>query len=90
MQGKTNAATMLSGLMEPLGRCLTPESAREILAVRADDAATRRVEELAAKCDDDALTPEERAEYQLFIEVGDFIALLKAKAQRYLRGSASS
>jgi hypothetical protein len=26
----------------------------------------------------------------LFIEVGDFIALLKAKAQRYLRGSAQS
>jgi len=25
-----------------------------------------------------------RAEYQLFVEVGDFVALLQAKARRYL------
>jgi hypothetical protein len=33
---------------------------------------------------DGALTPEERAEYQLFVEVGDLVALLQTKARRYL------
>jgi len=70
--------------MAPFGRCLTPATAKEILALRADTSATRRLQALAAKCDKGALTPEERAEYQLFVEVGDLVALLQAKARRYL------
>lgn len=84
MQGKANATTLLGGLMEPLGRCLNPQSAREIISIQADEAARRRLEELAAKCDAGQLSPDERAEYQLFVEVGDFIALLQAKARLYL------
>ncbi len=84
MQGKANATTLLGGLMEPLSRCLNPQSAREILSIQADADAHRRVEELAARCDEGKLTPEEQAEYQLFVEVGEFIALLQAKARIYL------
>ena len=81
---KTTATAMLGRVIAPIGRCLTPASAKEILALRADKKAKRRVEELAAKSDRGILTPEERAEYQLFVEVGDFVALLQAKARRYL------
>jgi len=84
MRTKGTATGLLSGVIEPLGRCLTPASAREILALRADEAASRRVEELASKCDAGTLTPEEHAEYQLFVEVGDLVAVLQAKARRYL------
>jgi hypothetical protein len=84
MQGKASATTLLGGLMEPLSRCLNPQSAREILSMQADDAARQRVEELAIKCDEGKLTPDEQAEYQFFVEVGDFIALLQAKARLYL------
>ncbi len=84
MQGKANATTLLGSLMEPLGRCLNPQSAREIISIQADEGARQRVEELAAKCDAGQLTPDEQAEYQLFVEVGDFIALLQAKARLYL------
>ena len=52
--------------------------------MRADASASRRLEQLAAKCDRGTLTPEERAEYHLFVEVGDLVALLQAKARRYL------
>ena len=54
------------------------------LGLDAAEMARRRIEQLAAKCDAGALTPEERAEYQLFVEVGDLVALLQAKARRYL------
>jgi hypothetical protein len=81
---------MLGGVMEPLGRCLTRESAREILALRPDQAAVRRLEELARDCAAGQLTPEARAEYQLLVDVGDLVALLQAKARRYLAGHAAA
>ncbi len=84
MRTKSSATGLLERVIEPLGRCLTPASAREILSLQADKATRRRVEELAAKCDSGSLTPEERAEYHLFVEVGDLVALLQAKARRYL------
>jgi hypothetical protein len=84
MSNKAVATSLLSGIMEPLGRCLTPASAREILALRPDEPARRRMEELAGKSDEGSLTAEERAEHQLFVEVGDLVALLQAKARRFL------
>ncbi len=71
-------------VVDPLGRGLTPSSAREILAVRASDAAQKRVAELAELCNRGALTPGERAEYQLYVEVGDVVALLQTRARLYL------
>ena len=42
---------------QPLGRCLTPAAAKEIVSLRGDEMARRRIEALAAKCDAGALTP---------------------------------
>ena len=84
MQTKTKPVEILSRMMAPLGRCLTPQSAKEILSLRAGPAARRRLDRLATKSDAGTLTPEERAEYLLFVEVGDLVALLQAKARRYL------
>ncbi|MCW5551596.1 MAG: hypothetical protein KIS67_05440 [Verrucomicrobiae bacterium] len=84
MNAKASAMGLLGQVIEPLGRCLTPAAAKEIVSLRADEPAARRIEELAAKSDAGALSPEEKAEYQFFVEVGDFIALLQAKARRYL------
>jgi hypothetical protein len=79
-----NATGLLGRVMEPLGRCMTPASAKEILSVRADETAVARLEELASRSDAGTLTPDERAEYRLFVEVGDLLAILQAKARRYL------
>jgi hypothetical protein len=81
---KSNATTVLTGLLEPLGRCLTPASAREILSLHSDDQLRRRAEELADKSDEGQMTPEERAEYRLLVEVGDCVALLQARARQFL------
>ncbi len=75
---------MLGRVIEPLGRCLTPVSAQGILSLSADKATAGRVERLASKCDAGTLTPDEQAEYRFFVEVGDLVALLQAKARRYL------
>ena len=84
MRVRAQSTSLLGRVLKPLGRCLNEASARQIMALRADSAARRRIETLAAKCDAGRLTPEERAEYQVFVEVGDLVALLQAKARRYL------
>ena len=84
MRTKGSASRLLGRAIAPLGRCLTPAAAKEIVSLRSDPAARRRVEKLPAKCDAGALTPEQRAEYALFVEVGDMVALLQAKARHYL------
>lgn len=84
MRTKTNATALLGRIIAPISRCLTPAAAKQILSLRPDTSASRRLATLAAKCDRGTLTPEERAEYQLFVEVGDLVALLQAKARRFL------
>ena len=90
MRTKASASTLLGRAIAPIGRCLTPAAARQILSLRADKRTRRRLEQLAAKSDRGTLSPEERAEYQLFVEVGDLVALLQAKARRYLAGHSAA
>ena len=66
------AMPTLERLVGPLGECLTPESARRVLALRADPALQARVDYLAGRCNEGRLSPEERAEYGNYI-----IGLLK-------------
>jgi hypothetical protein len=84
MQIATKPAALLGRILQPLGECLTRTSAKRILSLRAEPASRRRIQRLAAKCAAGTLTLEERAEYQLFVEVGDMVALLKAKARQRL------
>ena len=76
---------VLDRLLDPLVLCLTPESARAVVALRADAAAQARIGELAEKCNEGVLTPEERREYEVYVQVGDVISILQAKARLLLR-----
>ena len=76
--------TVLDRLLEPLGRCLTVQSARKVLNLRADPVAQARIAELAEKCNEGQLSPKERAEYELYVSTGTFIATLQAKARTLL------
>jgi hypothetical protein len=44
-----NAPPVLDQLMAPLGDCLTPESARRLLALKADPELQARVDDLAQR-----------------------------------------
>jgi hypothetical protein len=43
-----------------------------------------RIEELADKCTEGTLSEEERQEYDSMMRVGNFVAILQAKARRLL------
>jgi hypothetical protein len=75
---------MLDRLVDPLSKCLTPESARRLLSFRADPQLQALVDDLADKCNEGTLTATEEADYSSYVAFGTFVALLKSKARQLL------
>ena len=71
-------------VLAAVGQCFDRQSAEALLRVRADREMQGRIEELADKCTEGRLTSEERDEYEALIRVGNFVAILQAKARRLL------
>ena len=97
MQGKKNEelwynltmktaqpAPALEQLVASLGDCLTPESARRLLALKADPKLQQRVDDFAERHSRGLLTSEEQAEYGRYVSFSTFIAILKSKARQLL------
>jgi hypothetical protein len=81
----TNAATSaFERVLAAVGQCLDRQSAQAIIELRADSEMQGRIEELAEKSTQGALTPDEREEYDGLVRVGNFVAILQAKARRLL------
>jgi hypothetical protein len=79
-----SAQIALERVLAAVGQCLDRQSAESLLRLRADTEMQGRIEELADKCTEGRLTPEERDEYEAMIRVGNFVAILQAKARRLL------
>ncbi len=84
------AATVLDRLMEPVGRSITTELARELVALRADPALQAQIDELAEKCNEGTLSPEERAEYERVVAAIHLIGILQRKARRILNDASAA
>jgi hypothetical protein len=78
---------MFDRLIDSLGECLTPESAKRVLAIKADKKQQARIKYLGEQSNEGRLTSEEEAEYGEIIRVGTVIAILKSKARRFLANS---
>ncbi|MEX2027801.1 MAG: hypothetical protein WEH44_10870 [Pirellulaceae bacterium] len=78
---------VLDQLVAPLGDCLTPESARRLLALKADVNLQSHVEDLAERHSRGELTTEEQAEYGRYVSYSTFLAILKSKARQLLANS---
>ena len=76
--------TLLERMVDPIGRVLTPEAAKEIVNLRADKETQQRIDQLADKCNEGTLTSEERAEYQEFISMFNILTVLQARARTIL------
>ena len=80
----TTTATALNDMLEPLSHSLSVEAARSIAAIQIKPATQARIEELADRSNDGLLTPEERAEYESYVEGAEILSLIKLKARRIL------
>ena len=77
-------ATYLDRFLDPVTEAFTPELARRIVELRADPDLEADVAVLRRKANEGVLTPEEKAEYQNFVEAVDLISIFQAKARRFL------
>jgi uncharacterized protein YnzC (UPF0291/DUF896 family) len=85
----TKTPPVLDRLIDPLGDCLTPETARRILGLKADRKLQARVNFLAGRSASGTITPGEKAEYENYVSYGTFVAILKSKARQLIADSES-
>ena len=79
MSAESNSV-VLDQLFEPVSRCFTPDVARQIAELRAAPDVQSRLDELADKCNEGTLSPEERDDYEYYVRAINFIGVLQAKA----------
>jgi hypothetical protein len=87
---QTQEASVLDRMLEPLSRCIDAESAKRLVELDTDPAVQARVDVLAQRANEGLLTPEERSEYEAYINADDFISILKMKVKRSLGLNGSS
>jgi hypothetical protein len=75
----------LEQFLSPVMDRLTPETARALVDFRFDAQTQARVAELAEKANEGLLTDDERQEYAEFVELGDLVGILQARARKVLR-----
>jgi hypothetical protein len=85
-----NGIAVLDELLEPVTRAFSREVAQALLNVRASETAQARIGELAEKCNEGSLTPNERSEYESYVQAADLISVLQAKARVWLANRRAS
>lgn len=83
-------SSTLDRLVEPVVRTFTPDVARALVRLRADPELQARMEELAEKCNEGRMTPEEREEYDTSVRFANYLAIIQARTRRLLRTSERS
>jgi hypothetical protein len=79
----------LDRLLDPVGRCLTPEAAKALVDLRADSQFQARLDELADKNTAGLLTPDERAEYDLYLSAMSVVTVLQSMARMRLKATGN-
>lgn len=79
---------VLDRLLDPVAACLTADVARRIAGLRADPATQARLDELADKAAEGALSAPEQEEYAAYVEALDLVGLLQAKARASLASTS--
>jgi hypothetical protein len=88
MIASTNSV-VFEELIAPVARCFTPEVAQRVLDLRASSELQAKLDELADKCSEGILTPEEHQLYESYLRTMNFIGILQSKARAQLNTASS-
>lgn len=81
----TKEAAIIARLNIPDRPPLSPEAAEGILAVGFSQADKHRMNALAAKARQGAMTPDEQTEAEAYSRIGSLLGILKSKARQSLK-----
>lgn len=79
---------IIENVLSAVGGCLDTTSAEALLRLHAPEQLQTRIEELAGHCTEGQLSEEERDEYESLVRLGNFVAILQARARRQLEHAA--
>jgi len=81
---------LLDQVLDPFVDCLTVESAGKIASLRAEPAVQTRLDELADRANEGALSPQDRADYEKLRAAFHMISVLQSKARQFLKAGRPS
>ena len=79
-----STVSYLDRFLEPVTESFTPELARSLVDLRADDELQAEIDVLRQKATLGTLSPDEEAAYKDFVEAVDVISIIQSKARRFL------
>ena len=79
-----STASYLDRFLQPVTEAFTPELARRLVELRADDELQAETDVLRQKANKGTLNPDEEAAYKDFVEAVDLISIIQSKARRFL------
>lgn len=71
-------------LLEAQGREIPPEAARFVLSIGFAESDHERMQYLADRSEESALTPREQAEFDGYLHIGNLLAVMQSKARTSL------
>ena len=84
MGSSTSAITAMHNLLDQFSGCLNAEAARRVVDFKIDSETQALVAALGEKANEGRITDEELDAYKSYVEVADFITILKLKAKQLL------
>jgi uncharacterized protein YnzC (UPF0291/DUF896 family) len=69
---------------DPVLRIFSVDQAQQLIHYQGDERLRSRIKDLAAKSDEGAITPAEKAEYEGYVRANKFVATLQAQARKHL------
>ena len=79
-----STTSYLDRFLDPVAAAFTPELARRLADLRADEEMQAEIELLRRKANEGTLTPDEEMAYKDFVEAVDVISIIQSKARRFL------
>ncbi len=79
-----STVSYLDRILDPVADAFTPELARRIVNLRADDELQAEIDVLRRKANEGTLSDEEEAAYKDFVEAFDVISIIQSKARQFL------
>ena len=77
--------TAAERLLSPLAASFDEAALQSLVQYRADRQAQDRIDELAEKCNEGALTLAEEREYESLVQTATLLAILQAEAKKILQ-----
>jgi hypothetical protein len=82
--------SILDQLLGSVGDAMTSDFAKELVELRATPDVQSRIDFLAEKCNEGQLSPDERAEYESYVQAIHLIGILQRKARKVLANGEHS